>query len=515
MPMPKIFAAVLILQFFAITLTLNAQAANKRVALVIGNSAYTHAAPLKNPENDAREIEKKLKTLGFDVVMGINLKHRQFARVIGKFKQKLALSDVALFFYAGHGLQLKGRNYLMPVDAQLDDETSLDFEAVQLNTILRLMERRQRINIVFLDACRNNPIARNLARSMGTRSVSVGRGLAPVESGVGTLIAYATQPGNVALDGNSTNSPFTRSLIKHISTPALDIALMMRRVRQDVIGETGGQQIPWQHSSLTTPFVFNEQAPAPVAVQAPVQVPQISARPSSTFSSSDIEIACWQSATTQGTKEAYQAYINKFPNGNFASLAKIKLNQFRRIAALNTQTAQPKQAMRNLEPPQPTTPSSLPETVNLSTAEIARNLQTELARVGCRPGRVDGNWGRQGTRALARFNKQTGSSLPTGTPSLDAIKKVQSHKRNVCIAAIPTKIDNSKLKAKTKSKSKKKTASVKKSKSSSRGKKCKYERIGPCEARVCAILGNRGECGFINAATYCKKGGKFRRKICR
>ena len=519
--MPKIFAAMLILQIFAISLASSAQAAKKRVALVIGNSAYSHAAPLKNPENDARQIEKKLKTLGFDVVTGINLKHREFARVIGKFKRKLAFSDVALFFYAGHGLQINGRNYLMPVDAQLDDETSLDFEAVQLNTILRLMERRQRINLVFLDACRDNPIARNLSRSMGTRSASVGRGLAPVESGVGTLIAYATQPGNIALDGNNTNSPFTRSLIKHIATPALDVALMMRRVRQDVIGETGGQQIPWQHSSLTTPFVFNQQAPAPI----PAQAQQIPANPTSTFPSSAIELAFWQSAATQGTKEAYQAYVDKFPNGNFASLAKIKLNQFKRIAGLNSQPAQPAPIVRNLAPPQPSPAGPLvnsdisDDDPDISEEKMARNLQTELTRVGCKPGRVDGKWGRQGARALARFNKQTGSSLPTGTPSLNAVKKVKSHKRNVCVAAFPKKIDKSKLrakaKAKTRAKTKKKTASIKKSKSSSRGKKCKYERIGPCEARVCAILGPRGTCGFINAASYCKKGGKYRRKTCR
>ena len=148
--------------------------AERRVALVIGNSDYAHATPLKNPRNDAKAISARLKELGFDVVTGTNLKHREFARIIGSFKRKLETSGIAVFFYAGHGIQVNGRNYLVPVDAELDDETSLDFEAVQLNTILRLMERRQRINIVLLDACRDNPMARNLSRSMGTRSTAVG-----------------------------------------------------------------------------------------------------------------------------------------------------------------------------------------------------------------------------------------------------------------------------------------------------------------------------------------------------
>ncbi len=324
--------------------------AQQRVALVIGNSAYKHAVPLKNPENDAQEITKKLKGLGFDVVTGINLKHRQFARAISTFKRKLAFADVALFFYAGHGLQINGSNYLMPVDAQLDDETSLDFEAVQLNTILRLMERRPRINLVFLDACRDNPIASNLSRSLGTRSASVGRGLAPVESGVGTLIAYATQPGNVALDGDATNSPLTRSLVKHIATPNLDIALMMRRVRQDVIGETGGRQIPWQHSSLTTPFMFNKQAPVKAAV---AQIPANTVVPGPSLArppSHAMEIAFWQSATAQNSKGAYQAYIEKFPNGNFTPLAKLKLGQFLGVAALDSKQKPPQPTVRAFEP---------------------------------------------------------------------------------------------------------------------------------------------------------------------
>ena len=295
--------------------------AEKRAALVIGNSAYEHAAPLRNPRNDAKVVSDRLKELGFDVIMGIDMKHRDFARTIAAFKRKLEHASVAVFFYAGHGLQVNGRNFLAPVDALLDDETSLDFEAVQLRTILRLMERRRRTNLVFLDACRDNPLARNLARSMGIRSGDIGRGLAREETGVGTMIAFATQPGNVALDGEQANSPFTSALVSHIGTPGLDVALMMRRVRQDVIDATGGRQVPWQHSSLTAPFLFKEKAD-------PSRQPTVKRPVVPGIDSLAIELAFWQAAKDADTKQAYKAYLKKYPKGNFAPLVAIKLEEF-------------------------------------------------------------------------------------------------------------------------------------------------------------------------------------------
>ncbi len=225
--------------------------AAKRVALVIGNSDYESAPVLNNPKYDAEAISAVLTKLGFDVVKGIDLTHVDFARIVGQFRKKLKGADVGLFFYAGHGLQVNGSNYLAPVDAVLDDETSLDFETVPLRLILKLMERMTKTNLVFLDACRDNPLARNLARGMGTRSTAIGTGLARVESGLGTLITFATQPGNVALDGDGVNSPFATGMLKHMETPGLDVALVMRRVREDVIKATSGSQVPWSNSSLT------------------------------------------------------------------------------------------------------------------------------------------------------------------------------------------------------------------------------------------------------------------------
>jgi len=175
-------------------------AAEKRVALVIGNSNYAQVAALPNPVNDANDIGSALKRAGFEVILGIDVDKRAFDTKVRNFADLLEGADAAIFFYAGHGLQVSGRNFLLPVDARVQSERDLDFDAVNLDFILKQMElgRADKTNIVFLDACRDNPFAGNLARSMGTRSASIGKGLAQVDTGVGTFISYSTQPGNVA-----------------------------------------------------------------------------------------------------------------------------------------------------------------------------------------------------------------------------------------------------------------------------------------------------------------------------
>lgn len=241
--------------------------AERRVALVVGNSGYAHAPALTNPVNDAREVTAALKATGFEVVEAIDADKLRLDAALRAFAEKLDAADVALFFYAGHGLQLGLQNYLVPVDAKLSQERDLEFEAVKLDFVLRQMEidRAGRTSIVILDACRDNPLARNLARSMGTRSASIGRGLAAAATGIGTFIAYATQPGNVALDGAGRNSPFTSALVKHMRVAGRNLPAMMIEVRKDVVAATDGKQVPWDHSSLTGEFYFVPGAAAPQA----------------------------------------------------------------------------------------------------------------------------------------------------------------------------------------------------------------------------------------------------------
>ncbi|HST09527.1 MAG TPA: caspase domain-containing protein, partial [Terriglobales bacterium] len=256
--------------FILVTVVTTATAAGaaKRVALVIGNSAYRHAGELANPRNDATDIAAALRKADFQVLDALDVDKAAFDRKIRDFASALSDAEAGVLFYAGHGLQVAGKNYLVPIDAELTTADALEFEMVQLDTIHRIMERQSTTNILFIDACRNNPLARNLSRAMGTRSTEIGRGLAPVDSGVGSLISFSTQPGNVALDGSGRNSPYAAALIRRISTSNDDLSALLIDVRNDVRRDTANKQIPWEHSALTGRFHFNGQK-IPAAPSAP------------------------------------------------------------------------------------------------------------------------------------------------------------------------------------------------------------------------------------------------------
>jgi uncharacterized caspase-like protein/ribosomal protein L39E len=256
LPMKRLQAIIAVLCWLAAATA--AVDAETRVALVVGNNAYQHTAPLANPLNDARDMSAALRAAGFDVIEVLDADKRELDGAVRTFADKLSGADVALFFYAGHGLQVGAQNYLVPTDARLEGERSLEFEAVRLEFVLRQMEidREGKTSIVILDACRDNPLSRNLARSMGTRSTAIGRGLAAAPAGLGTFIAYSTQPGNVALDGAGRNSPFTAALVKHMGVAGRNLPATMIEVRKSVVGATGGRQVPWDHSALTGDFYF-------------------------------------------------------------------------------------------------------------------------------------------------------------------------------------------------------------------------------------------------------------------
>jgi hypothetical protein len=245
------------------------------VALVVGNSAYQNTSKLDNPKNDAADIAAVLTKHGFEVIEGFDLDKRVFDRKVLDFAAALKGSDVGVFFYAGHGLQVAGQNYLVPTDAKAEAAETLDFEMVRVDIVQRIMERLTNTNILFLDACRDNPLARNLARSMGTRSLEVGRGLAQVEAGIGTLISFSTQPGNVALDGTGRNSPFAGALVKHLGSSSDDLSAILISVRNDVMKETQRKQVPWEHSALTGRFYFGAAQAAPIPAPNPLQDAQL------------------------------------------------------------------------------------------------------------------------------------------------------------------------------------------------------------------------------------------------
>ncbi len=329
--------------------------AQKRVALVVGNSAYEHTSKLDNPKNDAIDMTAALKAAGFHVIEGLDLDKAAFERKVRDLSVALRDADVGLFFYAGHGLQVGGANYLVPIDAKAETADALDWEMVRLDLVHRTMERAAATNIIFLDACRNNPLARNLARAMGTRSTEIGRGLAATESGVGTLISFSTQPGNVALDGSGRNSPFAGSLVKRIAASNDDLSALLIDVRNDVRKETQNKQVPWEHSALTGRFYFNLKAGA-----AP------------TASKTSEAAEAWAAAKDSSSVAVLQAFLARYSDTFFADLARARIVELEKqqVAAIAPVPATP--------PPRPANPPQAAGARFLRLASSFPRAMTEI-----------------------------------------------------------------------------------------------------------------------------------------
>jgi uncharacterized caspase-like protein len=303
----RMVSAVLVLAFAG-----GAALAAKRVALVIGNAAYTNAPMLVTPKNDTQDMAAALKTLGFTVILGSDLDKSGMDRKILEFEKALSGAEAGVFHYSGHGLQVAGVNYLVPVDANLESAAALRIEAVRLDFIQETMEREAKTNILFLDACRNNPLSRNLARALGTRSAEIGRGLASMESGAGTLISFSTQPGNVALDGSGRNSPYSGPLVKAIGTPGEDVLSMLTGVRNAVMAATSEKQVPWDNNALRAKFYFNP-APAPASPQAPLSA----------------DAQAWSLVQSSASEAVLEEFARRFPDSVYAGFAKARLDELK------------------------------------------------------------------------------------------------------------------------------------------------------------------------------------------
>ena len=244
---------VCVLTFFVFAA--GAEAAETRIALVIGNAGYRSLKPLLNPANDARDVAAALRARDFAVIEGTDLDREGMRRAIADFTVKARQSDVSLFYYAGHGFQVDGRNYLVPVDAEIRSREDIDRQTVELKFVTDSLEGSRGNHLVFLDACRNNPL-RGSATAAALTDEALRNGLAKVGSAAGFLFSYATQPDNVAFDGGGRNSPFALAFLGHIGTRGQDVGSMMIAVRRDVIAATGGFQVPWENSSLTSQVYF-------------------------------------------------------------------------------------------------------------------------------------------------------------------------------------------------------------------------------------------------------------------
>ncbi|MEI7614135.1 MAG: caspase family protein, partial [Betaproteobacteria bacterium] len=283
----------------------------KRVALVIGNSAYPSGA-LDNPRNDATAMAAALKRLGFDVELKINANKADFAAIQKRFNAKANKSDVAAVFYAGHGIQYENQNYLVPIDAKPQSAQDFKREMVKLEDIIDDMGNAK-VKLVFFDACRDNPLARSFSRG-GSRGMS-----APNEA-AGTLISFATKHGNTASDGSSSHSPYTEALLAALENPVEEVhALLRKKIQQSVKEKTKGQQEPWAYGNLNGDFYF---------IQGPVNV-TVSKSDSAKPDPGVIELELWRGAQATKNIEAYEDYLAKYPQGQFAGQAKAAIGKLK------------------------------------------------------------------------------------------------------------------------------------------------------------------------------------------
>ncbi len=440
--------------------------AETRIALVIGNGAYTTISSLDNPPNDAALTTEALTKTGFEVDQHVDVDATAMRRAILQFGRKLRAAGpdaVGLFYYAGHGVQASGINYLVPIGTDIQDEAELSVLAVEMDWVIKQMEAAGNdINMVILDACRNNPFKSSF------RSAS--RGLAKITAPRGTYIAYATAPGEVAEDGTGVNSPFTKAFAEHITTPGLPVETVFKRVRASVQEATGMRQLPWDSSSLTGEFYFVKPQVAALPVDpepAAAPAPASQAAPQAVRSFVDTgenERLFYETvnamASGDGKVRALEAYLSKFPQGQFTMLAEIQLASERklieeRLAAQEAakkaaeeaaqqeaqQLAEASAAEQAAAPPLETAagpdeavgeadtqiaalptapedraqsedPESIEEKLNLTRSE-RRLVQESLSALGFDTRGVDGALGRNSRRAIMAWQEQSGFE-PTG-----------------------------------------------------------------------------------------------------
>jgi Caspase domain len=412
--------------------------ADKRVALVLGNSAYQNAPRLTNPVNDAALVADKLKEAGFDVV---NSRHDLSAlgtrRALRDFEDSARDADIAVVYYAGHGIEVDGTNYLVPVDAKLERDSDVYDEALSLDRVLVAVEPAKKLRLVILDACRDNPFTKTMKRALASRAI--GGGLAKIEpTSPNTLIAYSAKAGSTAQDGDGKNSPFTVALANHLTAPGLDVRRAFGFVRDDVLKSTGNRQEPFVYGSLGGDDVALVPVRA-VPVPQPAVDPQADAR-------RDYELAL-----QVGNKAALNAFLVQHPDGFYANLARLQLDKVNadetRPAAANktapSALEQSTEAKHADKAPAASSAAPVPvaagKGVNVAALtagspppDLTKSVQTELRRVGCLNAAADGNWNAESQRSLSQFNRYAGTAFDVRAVSADALDAVREKRSRVC-----------------------------------------------------------------------------------
>jgi uncharacterized caspase-like protein len=424
------FLAVLVTAFVTISQA-SAATNDTRVALVIGNSAYKHAVALPNPKNDAALMAKTLRASGFKVIEGSDLDKAGMSVLLDQFTEAAYESDVALIYYAGHGLQVDGHNYLIPVDAQLEKAAQLQTRTIAVDKVLATLPPEPAVGLVILDACRDNPLARTLASALpASRSSTLGAGLAVVQTNSqssgsgGLLIAYATDPGAVAYDGKEVHSPYTSALARHLTTPGLEIQSALTRVRAEVSDATKGAQRPWHNASLAREVFLGGEAtanpPQLTVGEAPPKPPQlvVGTAPAAAEVEWTVEQKLWDEASKRNTIEHYELYLQQFPNGNFSKLASLNIDQLREKGEVQIAAAPVGEAAAAAS--QVRTAVTVPDEVKQipGTAETEAqlkldksgriDLQLRLSALGHATGGADGSLGPKTRSAIGAWQRQSG-----------------------------------------------------------------------------------------------------------
>ena len=472
---------------FFIWLTCGSAHAERRVALVIGNSAYEKVARLGNPTSDAVLVAETLKAAGFDLVdLRRDLKVADMRRALRDFIEQSRDAEVAVVYYAGHGIEVDGVNYLVPIDAVLERDTDIYDEALSLDRVLVAVEPAKKLRLVVLDACRDSPFSKVMKRTLASRAI--GRGLAKVEpSSPNTLIAFASKAGSTALDGDGKNSPFTAAMVHQITRPGLDLRKAFGYVRDEVLKSTANRQEPYVYGSLGGDDLSLVPAAAAPSPTGPQGDPQTAIR-------RDYELAL-----QLGTHDGWEAFLSQYPDGFYANLArahakKIAAEEARALAAEKARVAEQErvrlaaegarqfeiekaaaaakaaeqariaaekvkqieqdkaaaaerarlaaqekaaqeQAIREKASREKNQQvAALPPSVETEqvSAETARALQAELRRVGCNVGVVDGVWGEPSQTALVLFNKHAGMKLNVSVATTDALDAVKNKSGRIC-----------------------------------------------------------------------------------
>lgn len=370
----------LLVALLAILLGSAQAVAQQRVALVVGNSGYARAPSLPNPANDAQDMAERLTALGFKVILRTDAGKAAMDGALVEFARTAANAEIALFYFAGHGMQHQGRNYLLPVDAKIEDELDLRYNLIGLEDVRAALDRVPGARLIILDACRDNPLAERFTRSVAgaSRSGSGSRGLARVSQSGGSLVAYATQADDVASDGRGRNSPFTRALLQHIGDRGVEIGTLFRRVAATVNRDTGGRQTPEVSISLLSEVYLN---PDPE------------------------DVAAWRATQFSQSRADYEDFLARFPESSFAAAARAQ------IARLGAEPSGPSQVA-------PVPPGA-------AQPALTARILAELQRIGCYAGPISATWSARETQAaVANFARQDRIRAPAEptTNLLEALK---------------------------------------------------------------------------------------------